>query len=168
MWSAEEIVHVKTEKLIPYYNNPKEHPPEQIDKIASSIKHFGFTIPIVVDGQNEIIAGNGRFEAAKKLGLEEVPCIVRDDLTEAEIRAFRIADNKVAESGWDAELLAAEMEALEAMELDLGLTGFELEEIEGLLYPAEPLALEGEEEKDWEDRETYRCPKCGFEFEVRK
>ena len=126
-----KVKEIEVEKLIPYVNNPKEHPENQIDKIASSIKNFGFTVPIIVDGANEVIAGHGRLMAAKKLGLTKVPCIVRDDLTEAQVRAFRIADNKVAESSWDYELLAVELETFELEELEL--TGFDKEELSKIL-----------------------------------
>ena len=119
----QEIILKPINDLIPYINNPKQHPADQIDKIASSIKNYGFTVPMVVDGQNEIIMGHGRLEAAKKLGMEEVPCIVRDDLTEGQVKALRIADNKVSESEWDIELLLTEIEGLEEF------TGFTLDEI---------------------------------------
>ena len=90
--------------LIPFVNNPKAHPAGQVDKIASSIKNFGFLVPLVIDGGNEIVAGYGRLLAAQKLGLGVVPCVRADNLTPAEIRAFRLADNKVAESDWFPEV----------------------------------------------------------------
>ena len=121
------VKNVTVDTLIPYVNNPKEHPPAQIDKIASSIKNYGFTVPIVIDGQNEIIMGHGRVTAAKKLGMSEVPCIIRDDLTESQVKALRIADNKVSESEWDIELLLAEVDGLEEF------TGFSLDEINSML-----------------------------------
>ena len=122
----QEIILKPIDELIPYVNNPKQHPAEQVDKIASSIKNYGFTVPMVIDGQNEIIMGHGRLQAAKKLGMEEVPCIVRDDLTESQVKALRIADNKVAESEWDIEILLAEIDGLE------DFTGFSLDEIDEL------------------------------------
>ena len=121
------VKNVTVDTLIPYVNNPKEHPPAQIDKIASSIKNYGFTVPIVIDGQNEIIMGHGRVTAAKKLGMSEVPCIIRDDLTESQVKALRIADNKVSESEWDIELLLVEIEDIEEF------TGFDVDKIEDLL-----------------------------------
>ena len=130
---VEVIKIVDIDSLIPYINNPKKHPEEQINKIASSIKNYGFTVPIVIDNQNEIIAGHGRYEAAKKLGLKEIPCIVRDDLNTAQIKALRIADNKVAESEWDYELLGVELEDLSLKGFELSLTGFDDEEIEAIL-----------------------------------
>lgn len=127
----DKIKQVDVSNLIPYTQNPKKHPDSQIDKIASSIKKFGFTVPILIKGDNEIIAGHGRVEAAKKLGIDEVPAIVRDDLTDAEAKAFRIADNRIAESDWDEDLLEMEFEELEE-EFDLTLTGFDEEEIESV------------------------------------
>jgi len=98
------------DELIPYSNNPKEHPDEQVQKIASSIKNYGWDQPIVVDGGGEIIKGHGRRQAAQVLELDEVPVIVRDDLTDAEAKAARIADNKTAESEWVDDLLTIELE----------------------------------------------------------
>ncbi len=121
------------DKLIPYINNPKKHPEDQVNKIASSIRNYGFTVPVVIDEYNEIIAGHGRYEAARKLGLKKVPCIVREDLNDAQIKALRIADNKVAESDWDYEMLSLELEDLQLKGFDLTLTGFEDDELEGIL-----------------------------------
>lgn len=108
-----EIIYKKVEDLIPYINNPRNND-NAVDAVASSIKNFGFKVPIVIDSGSEIITGHTRLKAAKKLGFEEVPCIVADDLTPAQIKAFRIADNKVAElATWDFELLNSELEELE-------------------------------------------------------
>jgi ParB/RepB/Spo0J family partition protein len=89
------------ENLIPYSNNPKEHPEAQIDEIASSIKNYGFVQPVVVDSENEVIIGHGRLKAANKLGLDEIPVIRHDDITDSEAKALRLADNKIAESEWE-------------------------------------------------------------------
>jgi len=129
-----EAIQIKDiDELIPYINNPKEHPEEQINKIASSIKNYGFTVPVVIDHQNEIIAGHGRYKAARKLGLDKIPCIVREDLNQAQIKALRIADNRVAESDWNYELLGVELEDLSLQGFELTLTGFDDEEIESIL-----------------------------------
>lgn len=118
------IVNIKTDKLIPYINNPRNNE-NAIDKVASSIQEFGFKVPIVIDKNNVVINGHTRLLASKKLGLEEVPCIIADDLSEAQIKAFRIADNKVSEySTWDMELLQIELEALCEMGIDMEITGF--------------------------------------------
>lgn len=128
-----EIELVAVDKLIPYVNNPKQHPERQIDIIASSIKNFGFINPIIVDAHNEIVAGHGRLLAAKKLGLQAVPVLRVEHLTPAQVRAYRIADNKLSELGeWDEGLLAVELKFLQEENFDLSLTGFELEEIADL------------------------------------
>lgn len=125
------------EKVTPYHANIKKHPESQITQLASMIAEYGWDQPIVVDEHGIIIKGHGRLEAAKRLGMTEVPIIVRSDLTPAQIKAARIADNKVAESEWDLDNLKLEMAELEAMDFDLELTGFDEDEQEKLL--AEPL-----------------------------
>ena len=113
------IVNLKVEELIPYINNPRNNT-EAVDKVAASIKEFGFKVPIVIDKDNVVVTGHTRLLASKKLGLEEVPCVIADDLTDAQIKAFRIADNKVSEyAEWDEELLKLELEQLEEMDFDL-------------------------------------------------
>jgi DNA modification methylase len=124
--------------LIPYSNNAKTHPTEQVDKIAASIASFGFDQPIVVDGEGVIIKGHGRREASLRLALDKVPVLVRTDLSVAEIKAARLADNRTAQSPWDEELLRVELEALLEEDFDLGLTGFDLAEIDELLAAVEP------------------------------
>ena len=114
-----KIVNLKTEQLIPYINNPRNND-DAVDKVASSIKEFGFKVPIVINKDNVVVTGHTRLKAAKKLGIEEVPCIIADDLTDAQIKAFRIADNKVSEyAEWDEDLLKLELEQLEEMDFDL-------------------------------------------------
>ena len=119
--------------LTPYSNNAKTHPTEQIDKIAASIAAYGFDQPIVVDADGVIIKGHGRREASLRLGLTKVPVLVRTDLSVAEIKAARLADNRTAQSPWDEEMLRLELAALQEEGFDLDLTGFDLEEIERLL-----------------------------------
>lgn len=122
------IVYKKTEELIPYINNPRNND-NAVDAVASSIKNFGFKVPIVIDKDNEIINGHTRLKAAKKLGLEEVPCIVASDLTEQQIKAFRLADNKVsAIATWDFELLESEL--AELSDFDMSEFGFDMSEFE--------------------------------------
>ena len=113
------IVKLKVSDLIPYINNPRNNE-NAVDKVASNIKEFGFKVPIVIDKNNVIVNGHTRLLASKKLGLEEVPVIVADDLSDAQIKAFRIADNKTSEyATWDEELLKLELEQLEEMDFDL-------------------------------------------------
>lgn len=117
-----EIVFKKVGELKPYKNNPRNNA-GAVDAVAASIKEFGFKVPIVIDADGEIIAGHTRLKAAKKLKLVEVPCIIADDLTPDQIKAFRLADNKTAElAEWDFELLQAE---LDKIELDMEAFNFE-------------------------------------------
>lgn len=129
-----ETTLIDTDKLIAYENNPKKHPEEQIDKIASSIKQYGFIQPIVADKDNEIIIGHGRLQAARKLGLEQVPVIKHEDLTEAEVKALRLADNRIAETSWEIEKLGVELEKLiEEDDFDDLIHGFNEEEFNSLI-----------------------------------
>jgi DNA modification methylase len=128
-----KITVKKVSELIPYANNSRTHSDEQVAQIAASIKEFGWTNPILVDGTNGIIAGHGRLQAARKLGYTEVPTIELKDLTEAQRKAYIIADNKLAlNAGWDNAALTAEFAQLEELGFDLELTGFSLDEIEAL------------------------------------
>lgn len=124
-------------ELIPYVRNARTHSHDQVAQIAASIAEFGFTNPILIDGEDVIIAGHGRLMAAKSLGLSEVPVIVLDHLSEAQRRALVLADNRIAENaGWDQELLRAELEALRDDDFDLDLIGFNDEELQRLLDEA--------------------------------
>ena len=121
-------------RLKPYARNPRTHSAEQIAKIAASIKEFGFTNPILVDEKAGIIAGHGRLEAARQLDLAKVPVIELTHLSEAQKRAYIIADNRLAlDAGWDEDLLAEELDALKNLDFDLSLTGFDLDELHDLL-----------------------------------
>ena len=123
--------NVEIEKLKPYKNNARTHSDEQIEKIAKSMKEFGFINPVLVDGNLNVIAGHGRILGAKKLGMKEVPCLFIENLTEEQKRAYIIADNRLAEdAGWDKELLKIELEDLKNMNFDITLTGFELEDFD--------------------------------------
>lgn len=128
-----KLEYIKTSDLIPYVNNSRTHSDEQVAQIASSIKEFGFTNPVLIDADNGIIAGHGRLMAAQKLGLDNVPCIRLTDLTPAQLKAYVIADNKLAlNAGWNDELLRLELDALKEMDFDLGLTGFSQEELDAM------------------------------------
>jgi DNA modification methylase len=119
--------------LIPYARNSRTHSEAQVTKIAASIKEFGFLNPVIVDGENGIVAGHGRVMAAKKLGMDEVPVVEASHLTESQRRAYVIADNRLAlDAGWDDELLRVEFAELEEVGFDLELTGFTLDEIKAL------------------------------------
>lgn len=140
-----KIEEQNTKDLIPYARNSRTHSEAQVSQIAGSIKEFGFTNPVLIDAEGGIIAGHGRILAAQKLGLDRVPCITLGHLTEAQRKAYVIADNKLAlNAGWDDEMLALELEELSSMDFDLSITGFDEEEIAGLLVET----TEGETDPD--------------------
>jgi len=127
-----KIETIKTDKLVPYARNAKKHDEIQVAKIAESIKEYGFTNPVLIDKDNGIIAGHGRVMAAQKLGLTEVPCIRLGHLTDAQKRAYILADNRLAEigGGWDLEMLKLELEELDIPLEDIGFGAEDLEELE--------------------------------------
>tara|TARA_R100000541_G_scaffold31894_2_gene40719 strand:- start:89 stop:685 length:597 start_codon:yes stop_codon:yes gene_type:complete len=140
-----EIKSIETNKIIPYINNPRKN--LNVDKVAGSIKEFGFQQPIVVDKSYTIIVGHTRFEAAKKLGLKEIPVQIAD-LTETQAKAYRIADNRLSEdASWDTKLLNLEFNDLLSKEFDLDLLGFTNDEIDNLF-------LKTDEESDKEINEN--------------
>ena len=125
MGKIAKVQEVTLEKLIPYVNNAKIHSEEQVTKIASSIREFGFLSPVLIDAKYNIIAGHGRVMAAKKLQLESVPCVFIEGLTEAQRKAYILADNRLSDLGtWDMEIAAGEFEELRELNFDLSLTGF--------------------------------------------
>lgn len=121
----DNIVYKPIKQLKPYKKNAKKHPKEQIEQIANSIKEFGFTQPVLIDKNNYVVAGHGRILGAKDAGLKEVPTLCLDDLTEEQIKAYRLADNKLNESEWDKALLSEELEELNNT-FDMGLFGFSM------------------------------------------
>ena len=133
MKTTTEMQLISTEKLIPYVNNARTHSAEQINKLRSSLREFGFINPVIIDRGFNVIAGHGRIEAAKAEGIPEVPCVFADYLTDAQKKAYILADNRMAmDAGWDEELLRVEIEALQAESFDVGLTGFDESEIADL------------------------------------
>lgn len=140
---AKHIEHWPVDALVPYSRNARTHSAAQIDQLVRSIQTFGFTNPILVDGAKGILAGHGRLKAAVKVGLERVPVIVLDHLTEAERRAYILADNKLAENaGWDEELLASELREIQALDFDLTIPGFDDAELKKLLGETEDPAAD--------------------------
>ena len=150
---------VATEKLVPYARNSRTHSPAQVDKIAASIREFGFLNPVIIDGENGIIAGHGRVMAAQKLALAEVPCVEASHLTPAQKKAYILADNRLAlDAGWDNEMLKIELLDLQGDGFNMELTGFSLDELAGFLdtnegltdpddvpdAPADPVTIEGD------------------------
>jgi len=164
--SLPEIVSRKVADLIPYARNARTHSDAQVAQIAASIREFGWTNPVLVDGENGIIAGHGRVLAARKLGMEEVPCIELAGLTDTQRRAYIIADNKLAlNAGWDDELLAIELHELNAADFDMALLGFEAGELAikiGLGADFEPGTEDDQGKLD--EKAPIICPACAHEF----
>ena len=137
MNTTSEMQLVSIAKLVPYQNNARTHSPAQIQKLRSSLREFGFVNPVIIDRDYNVIAGHGRIAAAREEGITEVPCVFVDYLTEAQKKAYILADNRMAmDAGWDEDLLRVELEALEEMGFDLGITGFDEKEL-AELFPAE-------------------------------
>lgn len=137
MKTTNEMQLVSISKLVPYQNNARTHSPAQIQKLRSSLREFGFVNPVIIDRDYNVIAGHGRIAAAREEGITEVPCVFVDHLTEAQKKAYILADNRMAmDAGWDEELLRVELEALEEMGFDLGMTGFDEKEL-AALFPNE-------------------------------
>ena len=154
-----QIYDKRLDEIKPYENNPR-HNDEAVDAVAASIREFGFKQPIVIDKQGVIVAGHTRYKAAKKLGLQTVPCLIADDLTQEQVNAFRLADNKVGEiATWDLDALKVELDNIG--EIDLSGMGFDLTLHDEYTEP---------EIEDFGNSpaggkvETCHCPKCGFEW----
>lgn len=137
MLGATKIEWMSVETLIPYAKNARTHSDEQVAQIAGSIKEFGFNNPVLIDKENSIIAGHGRLMAARKLGMDKVPVVQLDHMTEAQRKAYVLADNRIAlNSGWDAGMLSLELQELKD-DIDLSLLGFDADELDALLNPIE-------------------------------
>lgn len=153
-----EIVNIAVDKLVPYENNPRNNT-EAIQYVANSIKEFGFKVPLVIDSDNVVICGHTRLLAAKQLGLKDVPFVVADDLTDEQIKAFRLADNKVAEiATWDLNKLQLELDFLDCNMEEFGF-------ISAMEEPDITDFLEDHESKTKEPK-TVVCPECGHAFTV--
>ena len=160
--------YVAVSSLIPYARNPRKND-HAVERVAAAIREFGFKVPIIAKSDGTIVDGHLRLKAAQKLGMETVPVVYADDLTDAQVKAFRISVNRMAElADWDNELLALEFGELQDLGFDLDLTGFDAGELE---------ALAGSEENDVPQRSTarevdadafemeHKCPRCGFEYD---
>ena len=144
-----KIVMKKIKDIIPYFNNPRKND-KAIDAVIHSIEEFGFKNPIVIDKDGVIISGHTRRLAAIKLGMTEVPCIVGSHLSEAQVKAFRLADNRVAEiATWDEDLLKEEMKNV--LDMDLDIYGFDIGTVEDIMQEETGI-------------KTHKCPKCGCEW----
>jgi ParB-like chromosome segregation protein Spo0J len=161
---ASKIVQMPLKSLILFSRNPRTHSDEQVEQIAASIREFGFTNPILLDGDNGIIAGHGRLLAAKQLGLEQVPCIELGYLSEAQKRSLIIADNKLAlNAGWDENLLRLELTDLKEMGANLGLVGFDAMELADIML-GKDVEFKEYDESAADDVQLVTCPQCGHSF----
>ena len=133
MITTTQMQLVDINKLIPYVNNARTHSPEQITKLRSSLREFGFVSPVIIDREYNVLAGHGRIAAAKEEGITEVPCVFVEHLSEAQKKAYILADNRMSlDAGWDDELLKVEMASLQEMGFDVGMTGFDESELADL------------------------------------
>ena len=166
-----QIEYKETAKLIPYVNNSRTHSDEQIKQVASSIKEFGFTNPILIDETDGIIAGHGRLMAAQLLDMQEVPTIRLVGLTKAQAKAYVIADNQLAlNSGWDLDKLRLELTELDDLSFNLDTLGFEVNELTALMgfgVDFEPASEDDQGKLDELDPKYIDCPNCGKEFDMR-
>ena len=154
MITTKEMKLVDIEKLVPYVNNARTHSQDQINKLRSSIREFGFINPVIIDKDYGVIAGHGRIMAAKEEGIKEVPCVFADHLNEAQKKAYILADNRMAlDAGWDEELLRVEIESLEDYGFNVELTGFSPDELSSLF----DLGVEAEED-DFDVEEELKKP----------
>ena len=155
-----KLIELSIDEIIPYENNPRKND-NAVDKVAESIKEFGFKVPIIIDKDSIIIAGHTRYKAAKKLDIKKVPVIMAEDLTEEQVKAFRIMDNKSSEfASWDYEALLVEMESLKLEDYNLELTGFDFNEIEGIIDKYNPKEIEEDSDFNIEEQlESIENPK---------
>lgn len=154
------VTNIAIEDIKPYENNPRLND-NAVDAVAKSIEEFGFQQPLVLDKDNVIIVGHTRYKASQKLGLKEVPCVIADDLTEEQVKAYRLADNKVGElAQWDYGLLNIELEEIEMDMTDFGFIELSDIDVDGFFEDVEPKEKEEEEEKE------IQCPHCGMYFKA--
>lgn len=168
----ESIEWKQTGELIPYSNNSRTHSEKQVQQVAVSIKEFGFTNPILIDEDNGIIAGHGRLQAAQLLGMDKVPTIALEGFTEAQRKAYVIADNQLAmNAGWDLDALKVEVDRLTELDFDLDLLGFDDDVLADLINTIEPNFDPATEEEQGQldelDPKWIDCPHCGKEFDMR-
>jgi len=166
-----QIKTVSVEKLIPYVKNSRTHSDGQVAQIAASIKEFGWTNPILVDGESGVIAGHGRLLAARKLGQKEVPVIELAHMTESQKRAYVIADNQLAmNAGWDTTLLSLELADLKEIGFDLEILGFKPEDLKTFIEEInfDAGTEEDQGKLDQLDPKWICCPHCGKEFDARE
>jgi ParB-like chromosome segregation protein Spo0J len=160
-----EVVMKNVRELLPYKGNARTHEPAQIAALAESIAQFGFTNPVLIHSSGRIIAGHGRVDAAKLLGRKQIPCIIIEHLSEAQVRAYTIADNQLPTmAGWNYDVLAAEIDALRDENFDLGVLGFSKEELDEMIGSPDEIPEIPDEKPKKPDGDTTICPKCHHEF----
>ena len=158
------------DKLIEYARNPRKND-HAVDRVAAAIREFGFRVPVVAKSDGAVVDGHLRLKAAKKLGLTEVPVVLADDMTDLQIKAFRLSVNKMAElAEWDDELLAIELHELNAADFDMALIGFDASELSSAMNLDSLIEQDAPESSSKEiDPDDYKmgcmCPRCGFEFD---
>lgn len=154
-----EIKYVDIDDIKPYENNPRFND-NAVEYVKNSIKEFGFKVPMILDKDNKIVTGHTRYKASLELGLKEIPVIYADDLTEEQIKAFRLADNKVSEvAEWDWELLDEELEDIDIDMTEFNFTNFDDIDLENFFEKTN-------NDKQEEKKKTITCPKCGEEIEI--
>lgn len=162
-----EVKNIPLDEIKTYENNPRRISDEAVDAVSESIKQFGFKVPVILDSDNVIVAGHTRVQAAQKLGLSEVPCVVADDLTPEQIKAFRLADNKTGElSGWDFEKLDLELEELAEFDIDMSNFGFIEKDDVDINSFFESASERSDEKSEDKNKKCITCPECGAEIEV--
>ena len=170
----QQVEQIPTAELVPYARNSRTHSDEQVAQIAASIREFGFCNPVLIDAEGTIIAGHGRVMAATRMKLETVPCLRLSHLTDAQKRAYVLADNRIAlSSGWDEAMLANELSDLHADEFDMALLGFDADELAKLLEfeikeDEEPPESSSSEVDTDSFEMQCKCPRCQFEFDPPK
>ena len=160
--SSMKIEELSLSEITPYEKNPRRND-NAVEYVAESIRQFGFKVPLVIDENGVIVTGHTRYKAAQQLGLKTVPCIRATDLTPEQIKAFRLADNKVAEfASWDFELLQEELSGLEEIGVDLGSLGFD-KPVDADKFFEE---MDVSSSVDDKEKKTIKCPHCGEEIEI--
>ncbi len=170
-WPSDKIEKRKISELIPYARNARTHSDEQVAQIAASIKEWGWTTPVLIDEDGEIIAGHGRVLAARKLGIDKIPTMTATGWTKAQKQAYVLADNQLPQNaGWDMDLLAVEMKDLDSEGFDLSLIGFGDEQMAQMfLQPNFEPGSEGDQgQLDQLDPKMVLCPNCGEDFDSRE
>lgn len=169
-WPADAIERRKVSALIPYARNARTHSDAQVAQIAASIREWGWTNPVLIDADGGLIAGHGRVLAARKLGIEDVPCMIATGWSDAQKRAYILADNQLAlNAGWEKTLLGGELQDLKAEGFDLALVGFDPQALEDLMYGADfaPGSLDEQGKLDELAPKIVSCPHCGEDFDAR-